>query len=180
MSSVGQTSVTLLGYRSHYQLHNKRDTVSSWEVWSYLQTTLKPFGSCCLLASGFCSHSPLLQWSWRWVLLLLSLSWLPWLALKTACELASSRWWTQDSEDMELSVWTSLALFSNHWVDLILSTPSTDAYCDLYHPHPLIKWTLLFPQSKEAIKTVEKKTEILFQSMMVHLQIKPDIKEKST
>lgn len=45
---------------------NARYTISSWEVWSYLQTALKPFGSCCLLDSGLCSHSPLLQWSWRW------------------------------------------------------------------------------------------------------------------
>lgn len=61
-----------------------RHTISSWEVWSYLQTALKPFGSCCMLASGFCSHSPLLHFMiLATVLLLLSLSWLPWLASKT-------------------------------------------------------------------------------------------------
>lgn len=183
-----------------------RYTISSWEVWSYLQTPFKPFGSC-LLASGFCSHSPPASMILAMGLLLLSLSWLPWLASKTACKLASSSWSLQNSGVMG-SLWrlhlctTSLipqpisyrhlkqnALTYGIWGDSHGASRTTSGSglvkCYVKHgPHPQFEQHLImsppFPNTLKRLTRLKKLKDCLFQLDLLQLQIKTKLKEKST
>ena len=175
---------------------HKHITISSWEVWSYLQTAFKPFGSCCLLAvltlpcfndpgDGFATSLPQLA----------SMA-----SLKDfACKLAASRWSLQNSvctmwwalyEDcgfsflnpwhicryvLTIDSWwiVQFLKISQKWLRVwkYVTPPVPPLHTEVNPPFPnaLKRLTRLF--CKKQLKVG------LFQLDLMQLQIKPDAKK---